>query len=279
MRMISIEKLYFKHSKKHQALFEDLNCEIEAGSIVGLLGKNGAGKTTLLKILTGLLNPMGGSINIYNHRPIKRDPSFLEEIFFVSEEFVLPAISVDSFVRINHKFYPRFDHETYTKLLSEFELPKTKNLNKLSYGQKKKFLITFAISTKCKLLIFDEPTNGLDIPSKSVFRKVIAGSLNDDQLVIISTHQVKDVENLIDKLFLLDDGKFILQKDLFEISSKLNFKFSPTNEGSNILYSEMVPGGYKLITTEASGHSQVDIELLFNAITEGNQNIKDYVNE
>ena len=159
----------------------------------------------------------------------------------------------------------------------DFELPETKNLQKLSYGQKKKFLISFALASKCRLLILDEPTNGLDIPSKAIFRKVLAGSLDEDQLVIISTHQVKDVENLIDQILMLDDGKFIMQKDLYDISSKLNFSTSSSSEGENVLYSEMVPGGYKVITPHNGSDSPVDIELLFNAMSNGSQKLKDYV--
>lgn len=277
--MIDIQKLSFSYSKKQQPLFQDLNCELQAGSIVGLLGKNGAGKTSLLKILTGLLFPTNGHLMVNDHQPGKREPSFLEELFFVSEEFHIPAISSKKFVKANAPFYPRFDQALLDQLLSDFELPATRNLQKLSYGQKKKFLISFALSTKCKLLVLDEPTNGLDIPSKAIFRKVLAGSLDEDQLVIISTHQVKDVENLIDKILLLEKGRFILQEDLYEISSKLHFSLNTKGEGDDILYSEMIPGGFKTITPQVNGDSQVDIELLFNAITQGSQKIKDYVNK
>lgn len=276
--MINIKQLNFSYSKKQPPLFEDLDCELRAGSIVGLLGKNGAGKTSLLKILTGLQFSTGGTIQVNGHAPNKREPSFLEELFFVSEEFHIPSISMEKFVKANAPFYPRFDRALLDQLIADFELHETKNLQKLSYGQKKKFLISFALSTKCKLLILDEPTNGLDIPSKSIFRKVLAGSLDEDQLVIISTHQVKDVENLIDRILLLEKGQFILQKDLYDISSKLNFSHSSTDKGEDILYSEMVPGGYKTITAQTDGDSSVDIELLFNAITQGSQKMKDYVN-
>ncbi|MEO1053774.1 MAG: ABC transporter ATP-binding protein [Bacteroidota bacterium] len=275
--MIDIKNLNFNYGKKQVPLFRNLDCELNAGSIVGLLGKNGAGKTTLLKLMTGLLFPTDGQVNVNQHEPGKRQPSFLHDLFFVSEEFVVPGISIQNFVKANAGFYPRFDIELLQRLIKDFELPETKNLQKLSYGQKKKFLISFALSTKCRLLILDEPTNGLDIPSKSIFRRVLAGSLDEDQLVIISTHQVKDVENLIDRILLLESGRFIMQKDLYDISSKLHFTTSATGEGEDILYSEMVPGGYKVITPQVNGSSSVDIELLFNAISSGSQKLKDYV--
>jgi ABC-2 type transport system ATP-binding protein len=275
--MIAIKNLTFNYAKKQQPLFNELDCELQTGSIVGLLGKNGAGKTTLLKLMIGLLFPDKGDISILGHEPAKRQPSLLQDVFFVSEEFYLPPISINNYVKANAGFYPRFDKELLLRLIKDFELPETKSLQKLSYGQKKKFLISFALATKCHLLVLDEPTNGLDIPSKSIFRKVLAGSLDEDQLVIISTHQVKDVENLIDKVLMLDNGKFIMQKDLYEIGSQLNFSTVSSAEGEHILYSEMVPGGFRVITQQENGTSNVDIELLFNAIANGHEKLKKYV--
>ena len=277
--MIDIKNLYFRHQKKQKHLFENLECHIKTGNIVGLLGKNGAGKTTLLKIFTGLLSQESGTVNISGYEPIKRNVNFLSQLFFISEEFSLPSISSENYVKIHAGFYPRFDHELFNKLMFEFELERIKNIHKYSYGQKKKFLISFALATKCKILILDEPTNGLDIPSKSIFRKVVAGSLDDDQLVIISTHQVKDVENLIDRIIMLDQGRFILESDLYEISSLFNFRYSKTPNVPDVIYSESTPGGYKVITAEKDTYSSVDIELLFNAITKGSINLNDYVDE
>ncbi|MFT4740359.1 MAG: ABC-2 type transport system ATP-binding protein [Marivirga sp.] len=275
--MINIKNLNFNYDKKQPALFNELDCELQAGSIVGLLGKNGAGKTTLLKLMIGLLSPTEGTVEVMGHKPTKRQPSLLQDVYFVSEEFHLPSISINNYVKANAGFYPRFDKDLLLRLIDDFELSETKSLQKLSYGQKKKFLISFALATKCRLLVLDEPTNGLDIPSKSIFRKVLAGSLEEDQLVIISTHQVKDVENLIDRVLMLDHGKFIMQKDLFDISSQLNFSNASSAESENVLYSEMVPGGYRVITPQRNGTSSVDIELLFNAISNGNEKLKEYV--
>ncbi len=275
--MISIKNLQFNYAKKQQPLFQHLDCELRAGSIVGLLGKNGAGKTTLLKLMIGLLFPSGGQVNIMGHNPARRQPSLLQDIYMLPEEFHIPGISISKYVKANAGFYPRFNEELLSRLVDSFELPEDKSLHKLSYGQKKKFLISFALSTKCRLLVLDEPTNGLDIPSKSIFRRVLAGSLDDDQLVIISTHQVRDVENLIDRVLMLENGRFIMQKDLYDISARLNFTTASSADGESILYHEMVPGGYKVITPQTEGSSPVDIELLFNAISSGTEKIKEYV--
>jgi ABC-2 type transport system ATP-binding protein len=275
--MISISNLRFNYGKKQQPLFQNLDCELQSGSIVGLLGKNGAGKTTLLKLMIGLLRPTAGSVRIMDHQPWNRQPSLLQDIYFLPEEFHHPGVTIANYVKANAGFYPRFDEELLERLIIDFELPENKRLHQLSYGQKKKFLISFALSTKCRLLVLDEPTNGLDIPSKSIFRKVMAGSLDDDQLVIISTHQVRDVENLIDRVLMLEKGSFIMQKNIYEISSKLHFATTASPDGNNILYHEMVPGGYKVITPQTDGNSSVDIELLFNAISNGTEKMRDYV--
>jgi ABC-2 type transport system ATP-binding protein len=275
--MVIINDLKFSYSRKQEPLFQELNCELAPGSIVGLLGKNGAGKTSLLKLMIGLLRPTEGSVRIMGQQPYEREPSLLQDIYFLPEEFHHPSVSINNYVKANSGFYPRFDEELLERLITDFELPEKKRLNQLSYGQKKKFLISFALSTKCRLLVLDEPTNGLDIPSKSIFRKVMAGSLDEDQLVIISTHQVRDVENLIDRVLMLEKGRFIMQKNIYEISSKLRFATTSSPDGENILYHEMVPGGYKVIMPQTDGASSVDIELLFNAISNGTEKMRDYV--
>jgi ABC-2 type transport system ATP-binding protein len=273
--MIKINDLSFGYGKTIP-LFENLSFELLPGSIAGLLGKNGAGKTTLLKLIAGTLFPQRGQVEVFGHYPRQRQPSFLSDVFFVGEEFHLPSITLKNFLRANASFYPQFDRALMARLLEAFELSAEASLDRISYGQKKKFLISFALATRCRLLLLDEPTNGLDIPSKAIFRKVMAGALGEGQLVLISTHQVKDVETLIDRIIILDGGKVILEKDMLQISSELQFSNSHTLEGEDVLYSEMIPGGYKIITPQRNGNSSVDIELLFNAVTKGKQIFRSY---
>jgi len=266
--MINIRDISFTY-KKQSPLFNHLSIDLPPGSITGLLGKNGAGKTTLLKLITGLRYAQSGDINVLGYPPKQRKPSFLANVFLVNEEFYLPSISIMQYLKANKGFYPNFDEVLMERLLKEFELIPNSKIHKLSYGQKKKFLISFALATKCKLLVLDEPTNGLDIPSKGTFRRVLAGSLDDSQLVIISTHQVKDVENLIDKILILDNGKVIMDKSVHEIAHQLQFNHCTSLDDENPLYSEIVPGGYKVIAPQINGQSSLDIELLFNAVTKG----------
>ncbi len=266
--MINIQNLSFCYSKK-KSLYEDLNFEAKAGSIIGLLGKNGAGKSTLLKVMAGLLKPQNGKMLIMDQVPFQRKPSYLQQIYFVPEEFSIAATTIKSYLKSMAPLYPNFDHSKMKQALLDFQLEETQNLGKMSYGQKKKFLIAFALSTNCKLLLLDEPTNGLDIPSKALFRKVMAGALANDQMVIISTHQVKDVENLIDRIVLVDDGHITFNQSIIKVIDNYAFHtVSELHEG-DYLYNEVAPGGYRVLTAKNGIETPLDIELLFNALTSG----------
>ncbi len=272
--MVEIEKLSFGYTKKH-TLFNQLELQLQPGNIYGLLGKNGAGKTTLLKVMTGLVFPGEGSCRIAGYDASERMPSCLEDICFIPEEYHLPSVKIESYVSINAPFYKRFDHEKLAWLLKEFQLNPQNKLNQLSYGQKKKFLLAFGLSTSARLLLMDEPTNGLDIPSKSQFRKVIAASVNEEQCVLISTHQVRDLENLIDPIIIIEEGKIIFQQSLEEISSALYFEtLADIKENQQPLYFEEGLAGYAAITPNVQAKdSRIDIELLFNGVIANNKGI------
>ncbi|RVT77548.1 ABC transporter ATP-binding protein [Flavobacterium sufflavum] len=265
--MISIQHLTFQY-KKQDALFTDLSFEQQNGSIVGLLGKNGAGKSTFLKLITGLLKPQIGELNINGFKPFDRLPDFLSDLYMVSEEFSFPSITIALYIKATAPLYPKFDYEKMNRILQEFELESKKNLNGLSHGQRKKFLIAFALSTNCSLLILDEPTNGLDIPSKSLFRKILVSSVSEEQLVLISTHQVKDIETIIDTIVVLDEGKMVYNETIFDISKQWQFKTVASLAGIETpIYQEKCLGGYRIITpADELEETEIDIELLFNAI-------------
>lgn len=265
--MINIQNLSF-HYKKKSPLFQDFSLEVENGRIVGLLGKNGAGKSTLLNLIAGLSQPKQGKVEVNGFIPFDRNPNYLADIYMVPEEFSFPPISISTYVKAFSPLYPQFDQKKLDGILAEFELQHTSNLNKLSHGQRKKFLIAFALSTNCRMLVFDEPTNGLDIPSKSQFRKILVSSVTDDQLVLISTHQVKDIDTIIDKVLVIDNGTIIYQEYMDEITQKLYFDTVTTLAGvDNVKYHEQCPLGYKIIVPVTNNNeSSIDLELLFNAI-------------
>lgn len=265
--MINIKNLSF-HYKKKSPLFNDFSLEVESGHIVGLLGKNGAGKSTLLHLISGLIQPKRGEINVNGFTPFDRNPNYLADVYMVPEEFAFPPISISTYVKAFSPLYPNFDNQKLNNILEEFDLQQPSNLNKLSHGQRKKFLIAFALSTNCKMLVFDEPTNGLDIPSKSQFRKILVSSVTDEQLVFISTHQVKDIDTIIDKVVVIENGEIIYQENIDEITHKLYFDLVPSLTGiGNVLYHEQCPQGQKIIVPASNGNeSSIDLELLFNAI-------------
>ena len=178
--MIDIKNLHFSYQKSK--VFDNLNLQFQPGHIYGLLGKNGTGKSTLLRNIAGLLFPDQGSVKVLDHIPGHRNPAFLQELFMVPEEFYLPNVSIEKFVDCNASFYPRFDHARFNRYLREFEIPAGNKLQQMSYGQKKKALISFGLACNTSLLLMDEPTNGLDIMSKSQFRKVIAGAIDDQKM-------------------------------------------------------------------------------------------------
>lgn len=265
--MLELKNLLFGY-KKNDDLFAGLNWTVEQGGICGLLGKNGAGKTTLLKIVAGLVFPSSGACQVMQHTPSQRMTGFLAEIFFLPEDIFVPAVTIADYVKFYASFYPRFNHAQLASYISEFNLTNDKLLTDFSHGQKKKFLIAFGLATNCKILILDEPTNGLDIPSKSEFKKLLASIVADDKLIIISTHQVHDIENLIDTIVVLDDGDIVFNQNLYEISEKLAFRLMHEEPDADIsLYHEKRLGGYvTVMENDSAQDTQVDLELLFNAI-------------
>jgi ABC-2 type transport system ATP-binding protein len=265
--VVEIRNMAFGYKRKR--LFSGLNLTLEPGNIYGLLGKNGAGKTTLLKIISGLRQAQEGSCSVLGFDPARRPAPLLEELCFIAEELYVPALSPDLFVALHAPLYPRFDAEAFRSYLGEFELTTDKKLSELSYGQKKKFLIAFGLASRCRLLLMDEPTNGLDIPSKSQFRRLLAGAGGSEQVILISTHQVRDMENLIDPIIILDEGSVILQQPLREVGTRLRASVEsaePTEGGA--LYWEKTLGGWAVLRENTSNEeSNVDLETLFNAVT------------
>jgi ABC-2 type transport system ATP-binding protein len=270
--MIEIKNLTFGYKKK-QPLFRELNLNLQSGSIYGLFGMNGAGKTTLLKHVSGLLFPDQGECLIFEKEVKERLPEIMANIYVIPEEFVLPAVKISTFAELHAPFYPRFDYGLFEKYLSEFEITNGKSLTTYSYGQKKKFLIAFGLATQTSVLLMDEPTNGLDIPSKSQFRRIMAAATTEDQCIIISTHQVRDLASIIDNVIVLDNGKIIFQQSIYTIGEKLAFGKLKEDTKQEVIYSEDVLGGKAAIYKSNGQDTAIDLEILFNAIIKNPQSI------
>lgn len=274
--MITIKNLDFSY--KNAAVFKNISLNFKEGNVYGLLGENGVGKTTLLKLICGLQQANAGSCTVDEFVPSERNPYFLQNIFFLPEEVITDDTTPEKFVKKLGVFYPRYDHEYFLNLMNELEVDATKKFDALSYGQKKKALLACALSLRTDYLLLDEPTNGLDIPSKALFRKVILQHCTDETTVIISTHQVKDVENLIDPIVILDHDEVLLNATFEEISSKLYFEYG-AEKSDDALYSEMMPGGYiNVLPNKFEMESKVNVEALFNAVRNNKKKIREIFN-
>ena len=250
-------------------LFLDTDLTLTPGHIYGLLGLNGAGKTTLLKLMTGLLFPNSGQIDACGYDPVRRDPGFLAKVFLLPEELNVPGVTGREFVAVRSPFYPDFDKARMQRFLDEFEVPGNKRLTALSHGQQKKFLLSFGLACNASLVLLDEPTNGLDIPSKGLFRRLVAESLRDDQSIVVSTHQVRDVESLVDLIVILHEGKVLLNHTVSELCENLRFAVSGNRpgEGDGLIYTERTVGGYASVWKDrGSDEGGLDLELLFKAV-------------
>lgn len=275
--MIQIQNLSFGYPGK-PLLFQKLHLSLAKGHIYGLLGKNGAGKSTLLKNMVGLCFPMQGRCAI-NGKDVSTKPvELLEDLYFMPEEMHVPALTPARLVSSTACFYPKFDEAAFYQYLEEFEVPQHTVLSKLSFGQQKKAMIAFGLATNTSLLVMDEPTNGLDIPSKVQFRKTIAAALTEDRCVVISTHQVRDLESLIDALVVLHKQEIVLNKSLDEITDRLTFATLAETDSRQILYAEDSVRGKQVIMPNLQGtYSKVDMELLFNALISGNNSLLEHL--
>ena len=275
--MLEIKNLDFGY--KTQVVFKNISLTFEKGSIYGLLGENGVGKTTLLKLISGLQNPSAGTCTVDGVASFNRLPETLQKIFFISEDFAVPEGTPVNYIHDLGMFYPNYDEKLFFELCNEMEVDPERKFGEMSFGQQKKCLIATALSLNTDYLLLDEPTNGLDIPSKTLFRQIITKHANEDRTIIISTHQVKDVENLIDPIIILDRDEVLLKASFREITEKLYFNYT-TVKDDEAFYSEIMPGGFVNICRNPEGlDSQVNIEALFNTVMHNKQTIKDLFNK
>jgi ABC-2 type transport system ATP-binding protein len=271
--VIQLNHIHFGYNQTE--LFADVHVNIPMGRIYGLLGKNGVGKTTMLKLMAGLRFARSGKCLVLDEDSSQRPASMLAEIFFLPEEFSLPDISVHQYQRMYAPFYPKFDPESFWNYLQRFELDADKNLNAYSFGQKKKFLLAFGLAANTRIMLLDEPTNGLDIPSKSQFRQVLASDFTDERLIIISTHQARDLERIIDAVIILNEGAVLFHELVENVSERLAVNFQSTSPDKQAaLHVENVPGGYNVVTAARQDDGQcMDLETLFNTVVSNPEKI------
>ena len=271
--MIDIQNLSFSYKK--QPVLSHISLRFESGRIYGLLGENGVGKTTLLKLIAGLLSPQEGSCRVDDYTSFDREPDMLRRVLFLPDEVQLPFDATPKrYVRELAPFYPHYSEERFLKLMEELKVEPERRFREMSFGQQKKSLIAASLAMGTEYVLLDEPTNGLDIPSKADLRRLLSQCADTDSAIIISTHQVKDVENLIDPLIILSQNAVLLHATNEEICRRLLFAYAD-QELPGALYSERMPGGVLNVVENTTGEeSQVQVEALFNAVLRNPERIR-----
>ena len=270
--MIKINNLGFSYGAF--PVLKNISMTLSEGNIYGLLGENGVGKTTLLTLLCGLKKPKEGSIEVDGHSPFDREPSLLSSQFYLPDEVTPVHARARSFAKENGVFWPNFSLEKFEKILKEFEVDADQMMDAMSAGQLKKTWIAFALACDAKYYYLDEPTNGLDIPSKAQFRGAVSRYTAEDSTLIISTHQVRDLENIIDPIIILDNRAVLVNASMQEISDKLFFDYG-TVINPDALYLEQTPGGCIQVYPNTTGEeSKVNVEAFFNTVHAHKEEVK-----
>ena len=270
--MIKIQNLAFSYGKDE--VLKNISMDLEPGRIYGLLGENGVGKTTLLTLLCGLKKTQAGTIDADGQDPYKRNPLLLQEQYYLPDEVAPVNDRALGWAKATGKFWPRFSQENFEAILKEFEVNPQQKMNAMSAGQLKKTYIALALSCGARYLYLDEPTNGLDIPSKAQFRSALMKYTAEDSTIVISTHQVRDLENIIDPIIILDRRDVLLNATIEQIADKLYFDYGTTLH-PDALYSEQLPGGFiQVLPNTGKLDSKVNIEALFNTVHKHKELVK-----
>lgn len=275
--MLQVENISFSYGRRKPEVLSDFSFSLEKGRVYGLLGKNGVGKSTLLYLMCGLLTPKHGRVMYHGVDTRRRLPETLRDVFLVPEEFDLPAVSLVQFVELNSPFYPNFSKEDMMTYLHLFEMDWNIHLGGLSMGQKKKVFMSFALATHTSLLLMDEPTNGLDIMAKSQFRKFIASGMSDERTIVISTHQVRDIDNVLDHVVIMNNSRVLLDESIARVTERLAFveSDSPALAEEALYKLPSVQGNSLLLPNREGVETKLNLELLFGAVLADPEKIKE----
>ena len=276
--MLELTEVSFHYPGKKNMVIQKANINLQPGHIYGLLGKNGVGKSTLFRLISGLNPPTEGVVQTLNYIPFERNPKMMQNLFLVPEDILFPAMTPLKYADLYGKFYKNFSSSDFTSRLNDFEVDPKAKLSAMSQGQKKKAYISFALACNTQILLMDEPTNGLDIPSKTKFRNILSKHIDPDRIIIISTHQVRDLELLIDAVIILDNHHIALCEQAKYLLEQFTFgPIKPDTPESRIVYrEETVQGNLGLVLRDSEEPVQAlqdfNLETLFNAITSPDSN-------
>ena len=261
--MINVRSMSFSYSRKGSSVFDNLSLTLPAGEIVGLLGRNGAGKSTLIKLLSSLLAPQQGTICFNGKSVAERGSELYSRMMVVPEEFELPKVSVEKYVRTTAPLYPTFNREQFDVYCKQLEVDPQQRFDRLSMGQRKKAYLAFALACNVELLLLDEPTNGLDITAKAALRSILASYADGGKSIIISTHQAHDIENLIDRVVIIDSGEILLNQSVYTLQQCFGFGIVENHQA--IYSTQSIAGEVGVWAADSNEEGRFDLELLFNA--------------
>ncbi len=197
---------------------ENVNIQLQPGRVVGLLGPNGSGKTTLIKLANGLLTPSEGQVLIYGQRP---GPTTKALVSYLPDKLHLPEwMSAEQLINMYADFYADFDRKKAGEMLARLDLSSRKKLSQMSKGTKEKVQLILTMSRKAKLYLLDEPIGGVDPATRDYILDTIIRNYDPDAVVMISTHLISDVENVLDEVIFVNQGKILLQSGVDEIREK-----------------------------------------------------------
>ena len=274
--MIQIDELKFSY--RGHCVYDGLNLELTDGALYGLMGRNGAGKTTLMKLIAGLLRCKEGRISVDGMKPSDRKPEFLDNVYFVPESFNAPDIPVIEYAGSYGMFYSNYDGDAMLEYLNVFGIEPQAVFRKLSAGQKKKALIAFALALNTRLLLLDEPGNGLDIPSKLCLRRLLSEHVRPDRTIVLSTHQIRDVADIVDHITVIDCGKLLLNCTLEDISSRISFHIDDKAMQNSLFCERTAAGTVNILPySESADSGRIDLEVLFNACISGGKKFTEYL--
>ena len=274
--MLKIEHLE-KSFGSHPVL-KDLNLELKEGSVFGLVGVNGAGKSTLLRLIAGVYQPDGGSIQ-FEGKDTFKDADIRASISFVSDEpYYEPGTTMESMKLLYESVYP-FDQALFKTYCKEFELDPSKPIAGFSKGMKRRMSIIFGLCTHPKLLLLDEAYDGLEPLARLKFKRILAERIEEENLsVIIASHSLRELEDICDSFGILENGQISEYGDLIETKGKVNkyqaaFKEEVTRDqfsGLDILSFQsegrvvqmVVRGEEETVRAELAKHDPVLIDVL-----------------
>lgn len=250
--ILKVENLYKNFGRKK--VLEDFNMTLEKGKAYGLLGRNGEGKTTLIRMIMGVIPSDKGEIFYKGKRIRFSDTSYKSEVGYIAEESIFFSwMTIKGLMDFNSSFYPKWNAQKANKFLKRFSLDKKMQIKNLSRGMKLKLGLIIALASEPELLILDDPTSGLDVPTRHDFLKdIIREILEFGTTILFSSHLVHELEGVIEHLSILHHGNLIVDEDFQKIKNSI--------KRVHILFDEPPPDKIKIegiLTEQTDGNRKV----------------------